>query len=85
LRCTRCGRTARSRTCKADPEFFSSRFARHSCCSCFRVAATDAALKVAVPQQNLVGVVIDDSRSMKVADQDGKPRGDYVKDQGRAH
>jgi len=38
-------------------------------------------LKVAVPQQNFVGVVIDDSRSMKVADQDGKPRGDYVKDQ----
>jgi uncharacterized membrane protein len=38
-------------------------------------------LKVAVPQQNFVGVVIDDSRSMQVADHDGKPRADFVKDQ----
>ena len=38
-------------------------------------------LKVAVPQQNFVGIVVDDSRSMQVADQDGKPRGDFVKDQ----
>jgi uncharacterized membrane protein len=38
-------------------------------------------LKVAVPQQNFVGVVIDDSRSMQVADQDSKPRADFVRDQ----
>jgi uncharacterized membrane protein len=38
-------------------------------------------LKVAVPQQNHVGVIIDDSRSMQVPDQDGKPRADFVKDQ----
>ncbi|HUL75098.1 MAG TPA: hypothetical protein VLT86_18435 [Vicinamibacterales bacterium] len=38
-------------------------------------------LKVAVPQQNFVGVLIDDSRSMQVADQNGKPRADFAKDQ----
>ena len=31
-------------------------------------------LKVAVPQQNFVGILLDDSRSMQVADHDGKPR-----------
>jgi uncharacterized membrane protein len=38
-------------------------------------------LKVAVPQQNFVGIVIDDSRSMRVADEQGKPRTGYVLDQ----
>ena len=38
-------------------------------------------LKVAVPQQNFVGVLIDDSRSMGINDQDGKPRADFAKDQ----
>ena len=38
-------------------------------------------LKVAVPQQNFVGIVIDDSRSMQISDQDTKPRADYVRDQ----
>jgi uncharacterized membrane protein len=38
-------------------------------------------LKVAVPQQNFVGVVIDDSRSMQVADHHDKPRADFVRDQ----
>jgi len=38
-------------------------------------------LKVAVPQQNFVGVLIDNSRSMQVADEQGKPRADFVKDQ----
>ncbi|MFI5178006.1 MAG: hypothetical protein ACHQO8_05570, partial [Vicinamibacterales bacterium] len=38
-------------------------------------------LKVAVPQQNFVGVLIDDSRSMQVADQNGKPRADFARDQ----
>jgi uncharacterized membrane protein len=38
-------------------------------------------LKVAVPQQNFVGILIDDSRSMQVADEHGKPRADFVRDQ----
>jgi uncharacterized membrane protein len=38
-------------------------------------------LKVAVPQQNFVGVLVDDSRSMQIADEQGKPRGDFVRDQ----
>lgn len=37
-------------------------------------------LKVAVPQQNFVGVLLDDSRSMQVGDLEGLPRGNYVKD-----
>src|SRR5690606_18629309 len=36
-------------------------------------------LKVAVAQQNFVGVLIDDSRSMQVVDQDGAARSDYVR------
>jgi uncharacterized membrane protein len=35
-------------------------------------------LRAAVPQQNFLGVLLDDSRSMRVADQDGKPRSDFV-------
>ena len=35
-------------------------------------------LKVAVPQQNFVGVLLDDSRSMQVSDLEGHPRGNYV-------
>lgn len=38
-------------------------------------------LKVAVPQQNFVGVLVDDSRSMQVADVDGQPRSTYVRAQ----
>src|SRR5690348_9252610 len=38
-------------------------------------------LKLAVPQQNFVGVLLDDSRSMQIADQQGKPRSDFVRDQ----
>ncbi len=37
-------------------------------------------LKVAVPQQNFVGVLLDDSRSMQVADLEGLPRGNFVRD-----
>ena len=33
-------------------------------------------LKAAVPQQNFLGVLIDDSRSMTIADRDGQPRSD---------
>jgi uncharacterized membrane protein len=35
-------------------------------------------LKVAVPQQNFVGVLLDDSRSMQVSDLEGHTRGNYV-------
>lgn len=35
-------------------------------------------LKVAVPQQNFVGIVIDDSRSMQVVDEAGQPRSAFV-------
>ena len=38
-------------------------------------------LSTVVPQQNFVGVLIDDSRSMQVADQDGEPRSTFVRDQ----
>jgi uncharacterized membrane protein len=38
-------------------------------------------LKVAVPQQNFVGVVLDDSRSMQVADEANQPRSRFVLDQ----
>jgi uncharacterized membrane protein len=36
-------------------------------------------VKAAVPQQNFVGVLIDDSRSMQIADVNGQPRASYVK------
>jgi uncharacterized membrane protein len=35
-------------------------------------------LKAAVPQQNFLGVLVDDSRSMAIADRDGKPRSDFI-------
>jgi uncharacterized membrane protein len=35
-------------------------------------------LKAAVPQQNFLGILIDDSRSMTIADSGGKPRTDFV-------
>src|SRR6266513_596057 len=38
-------------------------------------------LKAAVPQQNFVGVLIDDSRSMSIADRDGQPRSAFVHQQ----
>jgi hypothetical protein len=38
-------------------------------------------LKVAVPQQNFVGIVLDDSRSMQVVDEAGKPRAEFVRSQ----
>ncbi|MFV2006603.1 MAG: hypothetical protein ACC667_04115 [Longimicrobiales bacterium] len=31
-----------------------------------------------VPQRNFVGILIDDSRSMSIADQDGRPRSEFV-------
>jgi uncharacterized membrane protein/nitrogen fixation protein FixH len=38
-------------------------------------------LKAAVPQQNFIGVLIDDSRSMAIADRDGQPRSAFVQEQ----
>jgi uncharacterized membrane protein len=38
-------------------------------------------LKVAVPQQNFVGVLLDDSRSMQVADHGGGPRSGFITEQ----
>ena len=35
-------------------------------------------LSAAVPQRNYVGVLVDDSRSMRIADRDGKARSDWV-------
>jgi uncharacterized membrane protein len=37
-------------------------------------------LRVAVPQQNFLGVLIDDSRSFQIADRDGRPRSAFVTD-----
>jgi uncharacterized membrane protein len=38
-------------------------------------------MKAAVPQQNFLGILIDDSRSMQIADTDGAPRGDFARTQ----
>src|SRR5499426_1791451 len=38
-------------------------------------------LKAAVPQQNFLGVLIDDSRGMAIADRDGQPRSAFVQQQ----
>src|SRR5437588_3735787 len=38
-------------------------------------------LKAAVPQQNFLGVLIDDSRSMAIADGEGEPRSAFVQQQ----
>ena len=38
-------------------------------------------LRAAVPQQNFLGILIDDSRSMTIADRDGLPRTDFVQKQ----
>ena len=36
-------------------------------------------VKAAVPQQNVLGVLVDDSRSMQIADWRGQPRADFVR------
>src|SRR5215212_4821669 len=38
-------------------------------------------VRAAVPQQNVVAVLLDDSRSMQVADFGGKPRAEFVRQQ----
>src|SRR3954467_4331749 len=35
-------------------------------------------LKAAGPQQNFLGVLLDDSRSMMIADRDGQPRSQFI-------
>jgi hypothetical protein len=37
-------------------------------------------LKAAVPQQNFLGVLVDDSRSLQIADRDGRPRSAFIAD-----
>lgn len=37
-------------------------------------------LRAAVPQQNFVGILIDDSRSMRIADSNGQPRSAFVQE-----
>ena len=38
-------------------------------------------VRAAVPQQNVVAVLLDDSRSMQIPDWAGQPRGEFVKQQ----
>src|SRR3954462_9535362 len=38
-------------------------------------------LKAAVPQQNFLGVLVDDSRSMSIADREGQTRAAFVQQQ----
>jgi uncharacterized membrane protein len=38
-------------------------------------------VRAAVPQQNFLGVLLDDSRSMQIADLDGQPRATFVKNE----
>ena len=38
-------------------------------------------VRAAVPQQNVVAVLLDDSRSMQIPDWDGRPRGEFIKQQ----
>ena len=38
-------------------------------------------LSAAVPQRNFLGILIDDSRSMQIADVDGKPRSEFLRQQ----
>src|SRR5438874_1709478 len=38
-------------------------------------------LKASVPQQNFVGIIVDDSRSMEIADRDNQPRSAFVRQQ----
>jgi uncharacterized membrane protein len=45
----------------------------------FCLAQPSLELSSAVPQRNFVGILVDDSRSMSIADLDGKPRADLVR------
>ena len=47
----------------------------------FCLARPILVLKAAVPQQNFLGILLDDSRSMTIADKDGQPRTEFVQQQ----
>jgi len=47
----------------------------------FCLARPTLILKAAVPQQNFLGILVDDSRSMLIADRDGQPRSQFVQRQ----
>jgi uncharacterized membrane protein len=49
--------------------------------ACFSLLRPMLLLSRAVPQQNFVGIVLDDSRSMQVADHNGQPRSTFVSEQ----
>ena len=51
-----------------------------ACCSS-ACSGRRSILKAAVPQQNFLGVLVDDSRSMTIADRDGQPRSEFVQEQ----
>ena len=44
----------------------------------FCLARPSLVLKAAVPQQNFLGILVDDSRSMMIADDQGRPRSQFV-------
>lgn len=44
----------------------------------FCLARPILSVSQAIPQRNVVGVVVDDSRSMRIPDHDGRPRGDFA-------
>src|SRR5579871_1475974 len=47
----------------------------------FCLARPTLVLKAAVPQQNFLGVLVDDSRSMLIADRDRQPRSQFIQTQ----
>jgi len=47
----------------------------------FCLARPMLVLKAAVPQQNFLGILVDDSRSMMIADDEGRPRSQFVQRQ----
>jgi uncharacterized membrane protein len=46
---------------------------------CFSLAGPYVELLSAVPQRNFIGVLLDDSRSMRIADENGRPRHDAMR------
>jgi uncharacterized membrane protein len=47
----------------------------------FCLARPVVTVSEAVAQRNVLGILVDDSRSMRIADQDGRPRADWVRTQ----
>ena len=66
----------------ARPRWCSSRCGSAcSPCSSSACSGRRSSCKAAVPQQNFLGILIDDSRSMTIADRDGQPRTEFVQKQ----